>query len=225
MYDKTSPDFWKSVRPGSTVRLTDELSLKETILGEEFRVRQIKTIKEVNDLATWIMFDLENITSGIKGSDLWLVIKIVDHHLDILVYSLSDVVNGDRADAAEENPWIFNEHDLSDENCGWLDMNYSHSIRWSFDDDEGNPFEVEYLSKGGRDNEIVQFHGRIAYKPTMSGIDDHVATIVEYTSVTECHAPEVLILEVGCVDNDRGGIIDLYFGNAINTTEIEIMAN
>ncbi len=212
-------EFWRSIRPGSTISLTDKLAIEDSLSrskgfkGRDYIVEQVRTIRQEDDFAQWLMFKLED-----ADQQIWLMAKIVDQHVGLLVYYEPDEFKpADRTDlVARGDYWLFQEP--SDPNDFFAnELNYSREIVWGIDVD-GKERDVQYQMKGQR-----VLYGICTHNPAMVGLEGAMMAVVEYQTHDDDENPELLVLELGGEDNDRGGLISVMFGNTINFSEVEVL--
>ncbi|MHA2279569.1 MAG: hypothetical protein ACXAC5_01570 [Promethearchaeota archaeon] len=218
LYDKTDPAFWRAIKPETTLTLTDEQALRECLDGQNYLVKEVIKIREMDDACEWLFFRVE----GLDGApDSWLMVKIAGEELDVRVYFEDESFeSGNRNDMIEnETLWLFcPPDDPEDFTCE--ELQYAKHIGWDFPGDEdGDPdIHVDYNVKLG------ELQGRVAYDPYQSEQSEHVATVVEFDTSDETTCPEMLLLEIGHAENDEGGLIRMMFGNNIRPTEVEVLA-
>ena len=219
--DKRDPAYWRAIKPDSTLTLTDEQALRESVSGEEYLVKQVIKIREKDGICEWILFELEGQDDT---PDSWLMAKLVDKEVDIRVYFESDGFDsGNRNDMVEqEDLWLFQPPDDPDDfSCE--ELQYAKHIGWNFPgDNEGDEIHVDYNVK------IGEMQGNVSYDPHQDGQQELLATVVEFDTSDDTTCPEMFILEIGRYfddpENDEGGLIRLFFGNSIKPTEADVLA-
>jgi len=218
--DKRDPAYWRAIKPDTTLTLTDEQALRESISGQNYLVKQVIRLKEKSGICEWIMLAIE----GLDGApDSWLMIKIVDQELDLRVYFESeDFESGNREDLVEnEELWMFQEPETDEDGEYELeDLQYAKHVGWDFPGDEegDDDIHVDYNVKVG------ELQASVAYDPYESGERELLATVVEFDTSDETTCPEMLLLEIGHPENDEGGLIRMFFGNSIKPTEADVLA-
>lgn len=220
--DKRNPTYWRAIKPESTLTLTDDQALRESISGEEYFVSQVIKICEKDGICEWIFFELAG-----QGDtpDAWLMAKLVDQEVDIRVFFESESFNpGNREDMIQQdNMFLFQKPEDPDD-FEYDDLAYAKHIGWDFsaaeasDDEDGDDIHVDYNVK------IGELQGDVSYDPHQLGETELLATVVEFDTSDETTCPELLILEIGHPENDEGGLIRLLFGNRIKPTEVEVLA-
>lgn len=213
--DKRDPRYWRSIKPDSTLTITDEQSLEEAgIKGAQYLVKQVFTIDEMSDICQWLFFRLASIEAS--EDDIWMLVKIVDQELDIRLYAeLHDSFeSGNREDMFDhEQQFVFQEPENPDD-FEWSDLKYAACVEWDFDKDD----HVDYNVKTG------EMQGTVKVDPRESGQKNWIATIVEFDTSDETHSPELLFLEIGSPSVEEGGLIRMMFGNPIKPTEVDVLA-
>lgn len=218
--DKRDPAYWRAIKPDSTLTLTDDQALRESVDGEDYLVKQVIKIREKDRVCEWILFELEG-----QGDtpDTVLMAKLVDKEVEIRVFFESESFgSGNRNDMIDQdNLFLFQlPEDPDDFTCEELE--YAKHIGWDFADGEASDAEgeihVDYNVK------IGEMQGDVSYDPYESGQGELLATVVEFDTGDETTCPELLILEIGHPDNEEGGLIRLLFGNNIKPTEVDVLA-
>lgn len=216
--DKRDPAYWRAIKPDTTLTLTDEQALRESVSGQNYLVKQVIKIREKSGICEWLLFEIEGLD---EAPDSWLMVKIVDQELDLRVYfEDEDFESGNRNDMIDQdNMFLFQKpEDPDDFTCEELE--YAKHIGWDFPgDEEGDPsIHVDYNVKVG------ELQGDVSYDPCESGQSELLVTIVEFDTSDETTCPEMLVLEIGHPDNDDGGLIRMFFGNSIKPTEADVLA-
>ncbi len=224
MTEKTSPDFWREIKPGSTVTLTDEQSISASLelglgmKGLDYVVKSILKIKEKQGLAEWLMFSLDD-----DEQEIYLVVKIVDQDLSVYVYYEPDEFDtGNRRDVIERGEsWVFEEPPDID-NFKYDDLEYSREIVLNFEivNEKGEEEEIEILFEMKGQGVL---YGTCAHDPEQSGTENLMAAIVEYRTEDEYENPEAMILELGGAWSDEGGMITFMLGCTINLSEVDVL--
>lgn len=214
--DKRDPAYWRAIKPDSTLTLTDEQALRESVSGEDYLVKQVTKIREKGGICEWLLFELEG-----QGDtpDSWLMAKLVDQEVDIRVYFESnDFESGNRNDMIEQETLFMFQKPDDDYSCE--ELRYAKHIGWDFpgDEDDDDDIHVDYNVKVG------ELQGDVSYDPRESGQHELLATVVEFDTSDETTCPELLVLEIGHPENDEGGLIRLFFGNGIKPTEVDVLA-
>ena len=219
MADKYSPDYWRRVKPDSIVTLTDEQALQDSLeesgqlVGRDYLVKQVRTVTHLDDLAEWWFYRLSD-----PDEELWLLAKIVGSEIALRVYfEPPEFPAGDRAHLIEhEMFWLFQEPPDPD-NFSLTDLEFTEQLEQVLEEADGE-VEVTFVLKP----QGVQF-GKMECEPSEKGLDDAFTAVVEYGTDDETESPELLLLEVGGEDGERGGHISLYLGNDLNFAEVEVL--
>ena len=219
MEDKFSPAFWRSLKSESIVTLTDEQAIHDSmeagdgVAGIDYVVGQTLHVREMNDLAEWLLLDLQG-----NDQDLVLMVKIVDREMAVRIYyEPAEFEPADRAQLLNrEEYWLFQGPDEPDDSAP-SDLAFTFDI-------------IHSVEIGGEDRELTfrqkaqgEMHGECTPKPPMSGVDTMFATIVEYSTTDDVENPEMLIFEVGDPDNKDGGIVRLMLGADVNLSEVDVL--
>lgn len=215
--DKTIPDFWRGVRPGSVIRLTDEPTLLRDMDGIDYTVRRVETVREVEDQMEWILLHLED---G-EGDEPLLMVKIVDDDMDLRIYrEAGDFESGNRMDMdARDDLWMFFEPKDPDD-FDVRDLRYTEYIEYEVDsDDEDSDRIVRFEQKH------PEMNGEVATEPSSSGSRPQLAVISEYAAVDLYEEPEAVIIEIGSDSamEETGGLISFMLGHPINPTETDVL--
>ena len=216
MLDIDNIDFWKGIHPGSTITLKDKQAIEDSMekgngmKGMDYMVKTVTRLKEVNGLAEWILFLLDD-----PGEAIWVMVKIVEPEIDLRVYfEHPQFEPGNRKDMIEqENLWLF----LEPENPAdflYNDLKFTDQIEIEQDNDE----MLIYKQKGFKE---MHCHG--SFLPASSGMKNPMATIVEYQVQGTCDNPELLVFELGGQESSEGGLIRLMLGCHLRPTEIDVL--
>ena len=224
--DKTLPDFWRGVRPGSVIKLTDEQTLLRNMDGIDYTVQRVETVMESGGLMEWILLRLESVSGESlpdgRDDEPMIMVKIVDANMDLRVYrEAGDFDQGDRVDMEEcDNLWLFFEPDDPDD-FDVRDLRYTEYIEYEVDgDDDGDEKVVRFEQKHPEQN------GEVATEPSGSGSSPMMAVVSEYSAVDDDYKDsEAVIIEIGSDDamEERGGLISFMLGHTINPTETEVL--
>lgn len=238
--DKSSANFWRGLKPGDQVVLTDVQSVEEGMAkglgtgGLHHQIKKVTTIKEMNGLCEWRLLKLDS------EDDLILMVKIVDEEIDLRVYApVGDVDIGDRQDMIDDDClWLFEEPD-DPEGFEVTELKYSAELG-QFVDIDGEEKEIFYARK--RQGEL---YGRVEVQPAESGVENQIATVVEYSTGEDVPNTEIFLLETGTVGNivieydeeedeettvetevlseSRGGLIELFIGASVRPSEVDVL--
>ena len=216
MLDVYNSDFWKGINPGSTITLKDKQAIEDSMekgngmAGIDYIVKTAYRLKEINDLAQWYLFLLDD-----PEEQIWVMVKIVEQETDFRVYfEHPQFEPGNREDMIEqEKLWLFMEPDNP------VDFQYNDLIftdQIEIEDD--NNQMLSYKQKGAK-----ELHCKCDIMPAQSGINNPIVTIVEYKAIEACENPELLLFELGGEENSKGGLIRLMLGCNLRPTELDIL--
>ncbi len=222
--DKSTPSFWRDVKPGSTITLSDAQALEDSMeRGEgveprDYTIESVWKIRESAGLAEWILFQLDD-----EEQELYLVVKIVDQDLDLFVfYEPEEFEPGNRADIVERgDTWLFEEpEDVENFTLEELNFVSELSFTFEFEEEEGSAemSAVHYKMK-----EQGVLYGECTREPAMSGLERVMACVVEYNSLEDQHNPGVFVLELGGEHSNEGGLISMMMGARINLVEVDVL--
>jgi len=214
--DVYNKEFWKGVAPGSTITLKDKQAIEDAMekgkgmTGMDYMVKTVYRLDELNGLAQWYLFLLDD-----PGETIWVMVKIIDQEIDFRVYfDHPQFEPGNRKDMInQENLWLFMAPD-NPENFKYNDLKFTDFIEIETDDDE----VLVYRQKG-----FKEMHCKCELEPVTSGIKNPVATIVEYQAEGDCENPELLLFESGGQAASEGGLIRLMLGCTLRPTEMDIL--
>ncbi|MBZ0264406.1 hypothetical protein K8I28_07030 [bacterium] len=220
--NKQSPESWRSLKPGSTITLSDKITLEEAmkrgegVLAQDYIIKKLFIVQHAEGLAEWIFYKIES-----EDEDLWLLVKAVDDKLEFRVYTEPEVDEfepGDRKNLIDnEQYWLFIEPEDPD-NFEFDDLEFTDAFLWEFEDDDGNLVEANYSQK----NVGIQY-GSGRYIPAERGLTDMFTSIIEFKGDSEYEYTEALIMEIGGETSKEGGWITLMLGYTINETDIDIL--
>lgn len=224
--DKRDPAYWRAIKPDTTLTLTDEQALRESVSGENYLVKRITKIREKSGICEWLLFELEG--QG-ETFDAWLMAKLVDQEVDLRVlFEDEGFESGDRNDMIEQDNLFLFQAPEDPDNFTCEDLVYAKSIGWDFTNGDGGEgsggdgnVHVDYNVK------IGELQGDVLFCPRRVpniGQSELLATVVEFDTSDETTCPELLVLEIGNPENDGGGLIRLFFGNNIKPTEVDVLA-
>lgn len=220
--NKQSPEFWRTLKPGSTFTLSDKNTLEEAmkrgegVLAQDYIVKKLFSVQHAEGLAEWILFKIES-----EDEDLWFMVKIVDDKLEFRVYTEPEVDEfepGNRRDLIEnEQYWLFIEPEDPD-HFEFEDLEFTDAFLWEFEDDDGNLIEANFSQK-----KVGIQYGSGRYIPAERGLTDMFTSIIEFKGDSDYEYTEALIMEVGGETSKDGGFINLLLGYTINATDIDIL--
>ncbi len=235
-----TPTFWRSVTVDSMVTLTDKITLEssyesgEGYKGKMYTVARIVSVVEEGGSEE----DMQHIFFALdhpeEENQIWLMVKIVaNEDVAILVLGEMPHVLGDRVDLAVEHSWVF---DAIDEGAslGQDDITGEHLCDLDYDETDiidqidvlGLRFTPEMFHTFDVDGEDVEFDYEVKDEFYGCTHDNMLATVVEYECDDDrCEENQCVILEVGCADNKRGGLIRMMTGAGILATEVDVIVH
>jgi len=219
MLDKNSPAAWKKIPIGSTITLTDGQSIKDSmergegVVGRDYTVDSVWNIFHDERLAEWLLYKL-----SADDQDIWLVVRIVDRTVDLLVcFEPDEFEPGNRKDAIDQDQaWIFEEPDDID-NFKYDDLKFTPEIIWEITTDGEDIDAVFKMKRTG------VMYCSCTYRPESSGLGRMMAAVIEYRTKAEFENPELMLFELGGENSSDGGLITLLIGCSINMSEIEVL--
>lgn len=217
MMKTTDPEFWRDIRPNSIVRLTDLTALQESLRegrgaeGEEYTVEWVYQIDEMSKNAEWVYVKM----NSVQDETVYLLAMIVDQQVSLYTYyPAGGFESCSRAEAVRNGQeWLFVEPEDT-ENFDPLSLEYTDQFNYTLSDDDGTETEVTYEKKP-----FGAMQGMGFRNPPEGRM---LTTVVMYGTTTECHSPEVIVIEMGAPDNEEGGLIGVYLGETINPNEISV---
>jgi hypothetical protein len=213
--------FWRNLKPGSTIILTDEQTLQDMIetgesisTGRDYHVEEVWRIRESRDVAEWQFF---RIRSPHDEDATWLLIKSAGEQLSAGMYFEADgFQSGTRRELLDRNfYWVFNEpRDRS--SFQLLDLNYASHLYFNLELD-GEIREVEFAKLGN-----LEFHGHVSIDPPQRDMEKMIGTVAEYETMLPVPNPRVLFFEAGLPSQD-GGFIRMLQGAGIRLSDLEVL--
>ena len=225
--DNATTAFWRSLPLGSVVSLSDEQALEDSAAegrGREprdFTVEEIRTITEMNNLATWKLFRLYEVKQ-----ELWLMAKLVDENIDLRVYYQvpdNEFKTGNRRAMIDNGMlWLF-QQPADPEHFRYTDLRYTMEIQGP--SEPGQPSLLYEMKDQG------ELYGTMVTVNAKNPIGERCfVTLAEYGANRDCENPELLLLEMGGVspettvpDSEEGGLIVMLMGTPLNENEIEVL--
>ncbi len=207
-------ESWMNLAPGAFVTLSDAQALQDSkdrgegLKGIDYQVESLAVAKDSEGFGTWVLVSLND-----NHQKILLMVKGVDQELDYRAYYQSPEFRPDRREEviARGDTWLFEGAEMASPNAAGS-LRYAREINYS---NNGN--EVRYLLKGQGER-----HADYNEKPSLSGMNDMVVTVVEYATGDPTDNPEMLILEIG-VASRRTGEVNLFFGCPITQSEVDIV--
>ena len=220
MEEKESPQFWRALKPGSTISLKDAQALEDSmkaglgVSARDYVVREVRSIKQLEGPVEWQLFNVED------GEErLWFLVKIVDEDIALRMYfEVEGLQPGTRSEMIErEMSWLFQEpKDPDDVRCN--ELAYAEEIIQAIEED-GEEKEIRFRIKPQG-----ELHGACTHEPQQSWPRVMMATVVEYASQQACANPELLLLELGGERGEDGGVITLFLGCDVRFSEVDVLA-
>ncbi len=220
MEEKESPQFWRALKPGSTISLKDAQALEDSmkaglgVSARDYVVREVRSIKQLEGPVEWQLFNVED------GEErLWFLVKIVDEDIALRMYfEVEGLQPGTRSEMIErEMSWLFQEpKDPDDVRCN--ELAYAEEITQAIEV-EGEEKEIRFRIKPQG-----ELHGACTHEPQQSWPQVMMATVVEYASQQACENPELLLLELGGESGEEGGVITLFQGCDVRFSEVDVLA-
>lgn len=220
MEEKESSQFWRALKPGSTISLKDAQALEDSmkaglgVSARDYVVREVRSIKQLEGPVEWQLFNVED------GEErLWFLVKIVDEDIALRMYfEVEGLQPGTRSEMIErEMSWLFQEpKDPDDFRCN--ELAYAEEIIQAIEED-GEEKEIRFRIKPQG-----ELHGACTHEPQQSWPRVMMATVVEYASQQACANPELLLLELGGERGEDGGVITLFLGCDVRFSEVDVLA-
>jgi hypothetical protein len=218
--EKESAQFWRALKPGSTISLKDAQALEDSmkaglgVSARDYVVREVRSIKQLEGPVEWQLFNVED------GEErLWFLVKIVDEDIALRMYfEVEGLQPGTRSEMIErEMSWLFQEpKDPDDFRCN--ELGYAEEIIQAIEED-GEEKEIRFRIKPQG-----ELHGACTHEPQQSWPQVMMATVVEYASQQACANPELLLLELGGESGEDGGVITLFQGCDVRFSEVDVLA-
>jgi hypothetical protein len=228
--DKSMPKFWRKLKIGSAITLTDLQAIKESLttndhsLKREYIISSKASIKLEGGIGEYLLFDFAD------ADNMRLIAKIVGEEMDIRIYfQIPEVPLGNRKDLVckLENCWMFKPPaDPDNFNPETFDFDTLELVDWASlqMDVDGNKQDVVYNKKATR-TLIGRFHDT-----EESSSSDCLAAITEYQAESKVDNPELVIIEIGgSLDGEKeegrqneGGFMSILLGSNLSLSAIEI---
>lgn len=216
--DKHNPDFWRGIRPGSIVTLSDEYAMEQSIergagtLGLDYVVGYVDCIKDMSNLAEWYLLYIESTAEGYH-----LMIKIVDRDVvPILYFEPPEFHPGTRKQLIGRGmDWLFEPSDDGYE--GPHAPVFCNEIFQTIDAD-GEEIEVQYRCKPQG-----TICGRFTRHPESADMADVFVAFAEYEADESFEDPELLLIERGGEDDPEGGLVNMLMGAILVFNDIDVL--
>ena len=66
-------------------------------------------------------------------------------------------------------------------------------------------------------------YGHCTHVPVQTGAEQLIASVVEYHTEKNCENPEAMLIEIGGLWDDEGGLITMLLGCSINQSEVDVL--
>lgn len=214
----------RSVKVGDFICLTDEQTIKDLMkrktpnaeAGLRMEITRIRRVTEQNMLCRWVICDL----TAPGESDLFLLVKIVADATDLRIYFRpDDMPIATRGDLLKQDRrWLF-QPPADVNNYTPADLKYTMTIEQNTEEGPAT-FDLK----------VGEFFGECVETPKPSGISQPVfATVAEYITPAKVQNPEVLIFELGGINDagkriSEGGVITFLQGGPVQCNDITLFA-
>lgn len=203
--DRALAQYWQSIEPGDIVLLSDPVSFNTSLQrggnGQmEYEITAINIVRQ-RDSADYVIADywFYKLTDhrALQGDDqLWLLAKIVGGNISTRIYfEAPGFPIRNRLDLlhSQQYSWLY-DHPLNYPSRPRCDWNYTTQIIQPHAD-------LTFYQK-----DFGEVHGKVFFEPSLQGLTETVATVIEYALPADVQHdnPEILITEFG--DNVQGGI-------------------
>ena len=210
--DNSTFSYWNKATVGQFVSLSDEQAIEDAMrLGNgttcmDYQIKAIIKIDELNNLAKWILLQLD-----CPEEEIYIMVKSVSEEIDLRAYFiLPEIEAGSRQDLLNDGmDWLFEDTSQSSAE----DLSFTHQI-------------VQHTEKDGEDLELLfkrKRQGELTGTCTITGdAQQLLGTIVEYSTDTDWENPEMLILETGPRDSHTS-YVRVMAGNSLSLSEAELL--
>jgi hypothetical protein len=220
--EKSKPETWRKIRPGSSFVLTDEQTVcellknkaKGAVNGITLKVTEICDIQEQNNLCHWRLFGCET-----EGEKRYVLVKSVDKALDVrLYYPVTWLPEAPRKELVDAGNCFMFAPPANVNNFKPVDLEMAES----FDLDFGQK-KVSFNRK------TPTLYAEAIATPDESGMGKNFTQVTEYLATEQHETPELIFFEFGGL-NDRGrkipegGWMRFLEGYSINLTDIDILS-
>lgn len=206
--DTGTPEFWRTVKPGDMLVLSDEKTIEEQMgagLGvkpAEISICSVARVEIRNKadqrLADYVILDL--------GEGKSAFVKLVDRAVGVSLY-------------AEGKDWEPTTREaLLKDDCTFL---------WEAPEGDWKAGDLRYISEIMHDASGVRYFlkpqgeltGKVSYAPKKDGSAKFLATIAEYSAGIDCDSPELVVTEIG---DDGAGLIKLHLGRSVSVHDVDV---
>ncbi len=174
--------------------------------GIVFQVKSKRSIVQLEDMVTYDIIDLHH-----PEQDLSLIYKTIDNEESIFVVfnDTNDFENWGRADYFEQDcTFLFDTEGLDLEDTQLDDISFTNSIT------------------DGDDSEFIQKHAEMQCTVTNSEFDGQgILTISEYVTEDDIEYDTVIVIDESYgpnIEEDGAGVINIFKGNTITESDIEL---
>jgi hypothetical protein len=215
MAEEGNIDFWRKVKPGDNATLSDAVTIKRKLAAGKGPTPETYTISSSllieNKAAEWRLFQLD------EKNGLWLLAKIVDNNLALAVYdeNLEWEPATRREILGTPRDFIFAPPADLDPQKGFVGDPNSLKYVGDITHEYGEGVKTTYLLKGQGEQT-----GTVTFKPLRTGVNDWIATVVEYSAPPVAEDPELLLLEIGSQDS---GVIKMFTGRPLAVSDVNAM--
>lgn len=190
---------WLDVKGG------DKLKIK----AEKVDVVNATIITESKNLCKFVLLNCTD-----SSGPFYLFAKIVDQEIDVRIYNeIGWIGVGDRARLMDTGNQRLFQQPTNPDDFQLCDLQWAESIEFIVND---NPVAL---------NKKSNVYGEAIDRPKKTGIDKLFANVIEYAAVEKIDNPEVLILELGGIDENgdsvgTGGLVIPFEGFCINNDDV-----
>lgn len=170
MSDKNLPEFWRSIKQGDIITLTDIRTLdvarkqSQGVAGLDYAVKSVHRLVEAEGLAEWRLLELD---CPHDSRELRLVAKIVDQELSLGTMEPLGLAPGTREELLEQEMFFLFQAPPDEDDFDPSELSYEKFI----ENDDGY---------GWFQKPQGELLAEIDSIPEDSGTDGVVATVVEY---------------------------------------------
>jgi hypothetical protein len=188
--------------------MEDSQKRGEGFTGIRYAVEGSALAEDSEGFGAWAMLTLND-----HHQKLLLVVKSVDNEIDHRIYYPSDDFHPARREDVVKrgDVWLFEAPETPND-FDPADLQYTAEIV-----QKTQAGELAYVRKTEGER-----HAEYSETPARSGVQDLIATIVEYSTSGSTENPELMVLEIGAASR-RTGEVTLYLGCPIRESEIDVL--